>query len=36
VRAAIKAVAPERATIAADDSHIEKAMSEALKNNARR
>ena len=30
VRATIKAVAPERATISADDAHIEKAMREAL------
>jgi hypothetical protein len=26
----IKAVAPERATISADDAHIQKAMREAL------
>jgi len=30
VRTTIKAVAPERATISADDAHIEKAMREAL------
>jgi hypothetical protein len=30
VRATIEAVAPERATISADDAHIEKAMREAL------
>jgi hypothetical protein len=30
VRATIKTVAPERATISADDAHIEKAMRRAL------
>jgi len=30
VRTTIKAVAPERATISADDTHVEKAMREAL------